>query len=65
MADRDLSPGEQIVTTFAGGSHPPLAIRLAARAVQRLREVEVDNLPRPSERCSSRCEGLSIGVGTT
>lgn len=46
-----LSPGEQLVwaATFAqvliGGSSQLRASRSATRAVQRLREVEVDKLP--------------------
>jgi len=65
-----LSPGEQLVwaTTFAqalaGGSHPPLAIRLATRAVQRLREVEADKLPRRYlGRGCARCGGRSSSRG--
>lgn len=46
-----LSPGEQLVWAaafahaLAGGCHSRLASRLATRAVQRLRDVEVDLLP--------------------
>lgn len=45
-----MTEGEQLVwaATFAqalaGGSRPPLAVRLATRAVQRLREVDAEKL---------------------
>ena len=58
-----LSPGEHLVwaATFAqalaGGSHPPLAIRLATRAVQRLREVEVDKLPEAERAAVEQMRG--------
>lgn len=60
MPDHALSPGEQLVwaATFAlaltGGSHPPLA----TRAVQRLREVEVDKLPEVERAAVEQMRGV-------
>lgn len=51
MDDRKLSPGEQLVwaARFAlvtqGGGTAPLAVRLATRTIQQLREVDVQELP--------------------
>lgn len=63
MADavitRDMSDGEKLIwaasftSSITAGCNPPTAIRLATTCVQRLRKVDITNLP-PAEQLAVR-----------